>query len=127
MCTLADLIRELLNDPPRNECADDGTTCPFCAAEYNYTRHHCGGTLVDHAPDCWINRAGAALAVPTTVYECSEWNWYDWEHFATCATIDGARDSWRERMKGVTFAGDPIEVFRDGMKVGAISASSLRP
>lgn len=122
---LTDLIREIVSDPPVNRCADDGTTCTFCCADYDYHAAMVGKPVVTHAPDCWLNRAAAILARPIVVFECSEWDGDSWDHFATCATIEGARAAWIKRMKGVTFAGDPIEVFRHGMKVGGITASKL--
>lgn len=121
--TLAALVREILADPPINHCADDGVSCPHCN---EWRPSHYNRPEIEHGPECWYTLARAALDRSATVYECSEWDGTGWEHFATCATIDAARVAWGERMKHVTFAGDPIEVFRDGMKVGGITASKLR-
>lgn len=60
---LRNLIKELLDDPPVNQCADDGNTCPFCAADYSYINPHFGKPVVTHSPDCWLVRAAAATEI----------------------------------------------------------------
>lgn len=57
---LRNLIKELLDDPPVNNCADNGTTCVFCEAYYSYINAHFGKPVVTHLPHCWLVRAAAA-------------------------------------------------------------------
>lgn len=60
--TLVSLIREVLNDPPLNNCADNGTSCAFCYAQWDGVRAWQGGKGIEHAPDCWLIRAAAAIS-----------------------------------------------------------------
>ena len=57
--TLRSLIQELIDDPPRSVCADNGESCAFCGSEYRY--HIRYNATVDHDPGCWLLRADAVL------------------------------------------------------------------
>ena len=58
-----DLLLELVNDPPIAHCADDGSSCAFCGADYNYSAFWPGGTGVPcvHSTDCWLIKAREIL------------------------------------------------------------------
>lgn len=55
------LVREVVDEEPRNTCADEGTTCLFCGEDYDYQRYHAGGKLVTHSSNCWFTRARELL------------------------------------------------------------------
>lgn len=59
--SLIDLINEILNDEPLNECADEGVSCVLCGAEYNHALAFRGLPALDHDNDCWIVRATEAI------------------------------------------------------------------
>lgn len=62
MNPLVALIREMIDDEPMSTCAEDGSSCALCGAEWNQARAQFGdGQGMTHTPDCWINRARAAL------------------------------------------------------------------
>lgn len=54
---LRELVREVIDLPPVNHCADDGDTCMFCAASWGYFPF----PPTKHSPDCWLARAQTAL------------------------------------------------------------------
>jgi hypothetical protein len=62
---LESLIREVLADEPKSECAENGQYCPFCYNQFGFRND---GKLmpgvygVVHSTDCWIERAKRLLA-----------------------------------------------------------------
>lgn len=64
IAALEALLRELLADEPKSECAENGQYCPFC---YNQFGFRSDGKLmlgfygVVHSDDCWIMRAKRLL------------------------------------------------------------------
>ncbi len=58
---MSDLIREILNDPPCNKCADNGVHCIFCYSEWDQGRAWKNDKGIEHSSDCWLNRATEVL------------------------------------------------------------------
>ena len=60
---LAALIREVIEDEPLSECAEDGISCPFCGRQWNQARAQFGdGVGIEHSDTCWISRASKAIS-----------------------------------------------------------------
>ena len=69
--SLSDLVREILDEPPLNQCADEGTYCVFCGAEWSDVRAFLGREpAITHDADCWINRAQKAIHGGTSSESC---------------------------------------------------------
>lgn len=60
---MLELLREVVEQEPMNHCADEGTSCIFCGAEWNnasmYRRDIPG---IVHEEGCWILRAEKHLS-----------------------------------------------------------------
>jgi hypothetical protein len=55
------LLREVVDEEPKNSCAENPTTCIFCCEEWNRTWRGAG---ISHDPSCLLVRACTALDIP---------------------------------------------------------------
>jgi hypothetical protein len=64
--TLLALVQEVLDDPPIEDCADNGRSCAMCYAQEKYQAlpgvPGARRNIIMHGMDCWLLRAEAIVA-----------------------------------------------------------------
>lgn len=62
------ILQELVDNPPLNECAEEGTHCVFCGAEWSQAKaQFTGEGPIVHQSDCLIIRAREALLLSNKI------------------------------------------------------------
>ena len=75
LASLVSLVKEVLDDEPVNNCADDGISCTFCYRHFRHRHPTRGGDGIIHTPDCWLVRAATLLGEQPPLWAANENNW----------------------------------------------------